>query len=124
MIPSTAPKPASVYSPPISPPESRREHQRVDIALPVTVEHAGRTLAGTSRNLSVGGMFVDVAEKVPLGASVGIRFSLPDVHRPIAVTATVRWIAGETGLGVQFDGLRAGEVWDLQRLIAPARTAL
>jgi predicted ATP-grasp superfamily ATP-dependent carboligase len=94
--------------------------ERFDIVLPVTVEHEGRALAGTSRNVSLGGMLLDVGEKLPLGAAVVLRFSVPRLADPIATAARVRWVDGVSGLGVQFDGLRAREVWALQQLFITA----
>jgi len=94
--------------------------ERFEIQIPVTVEHEGRALSGTTRNLSLGGMFMDVVERPPLGAAVVLRFTVPRLTDPIITAARVRWVDGETGLGVQFDGLRAREVWALQQLFTTA----
>ncbi len=65
-------------------------------------------------NISLGGAFVDLDERLSIGTRVQVEFSIPGRPEPITVGAAVRWVA-PTGSGVQFDGLRAGEVWSLNQ---------
>jgi Tfp pilus assembly protein PilZ len=109
---------AEVQEPVMNAADSRRHHEQHAIVLPATVEHAGRILEGTSRNLSLGGMFLNVDGPVPLGARIQLSFSIPTQSRPIVAAARVRWTDGKTGIGVQFDGLRPRDVFALQQLLA------
>jgi hypothetical protein len=63
-------------------------------------------------NLSLGGALIAYSERVPLGSYLDISFRVPTLEQPITTRAQVRWSSDEA-LGVQFDGLRAREVWSL-----------
>ena len=65
-----------------------------------------------TRNLSLGGALIACDEKLPSGVRVQIRFRIPTQKEPIEVGGQVRWVDSQ-GFGVQFDGLRARDVWAL-----------
>jgi c-di-GMP-binding flagellar brake protein YcgR len=101
--------------------EQNRLHARLDLRVPVRIELDGRALHGHSRNLSLGGMLVDLAEPVALGSRLRLVFDLPDGQGEIDALAEVRWTDPDLGIGVQFLGLRPQAVYRLQRLmVAPA----
>lgn len=91
--------------------EQRRTQTRYTVSLPVklTVEGAARDC--TMVNISLGGALVAGA-KHPMGQRVQVSFKVPTMPEPIDVGGTVRW-ADNHGIGVQFDGLRARDVWAL-----------
>lgn len=93
-----------------------RAQRRFDIRIPVELSFQGRTLSTFTRNISLGGMFLQAEEQIPFGALVQLTFSLPEMANKVVVDAHVRWVQGDGGLGVQFSGLRAREVWALQKL--------
>jgi len=66
----------------------------------------------TVLNLSLGGALIGSKMRHAMGQRVHISFKVPTLAEPIAVGATVRWI-DSTGIGLQFDGLRARDVWAL-----------
>jgi hypothetical protein len=91
--------------------KNTRTAQRFDVDLEVeykTGESWSRTRA---RNASLGGLFLDDAA-LPSGSKVLMRLRLPTLKDPIEVGGLVRWQDG-AGVGVQFDGLRAKDVWAL-----------
>lgn len=63
-------------------------------------------------NLSLGGALVEAGVKLPMGARVQIAFRIPTGEEPIDIGSTVRW-SDAKALGLQFDGLRARDVWAL-----------
>ena len=63
------------------------------------------------KNLSLGGAYSCPAS-LGMGERVHVTFRLPTLEDPVATGATVRWATDE-GVGVQFDGLRARDVWAL-----------
>ena len=71
-------------------------------------------LACTIVNLSLGGALVESGKKIPMGARVHIVFTIPTIEEAIDIGATVRW-ADNAGTGIQFDGLRARDVWGLNK---------
>jgi uncharacterized protein (TIGR02266 family) len=78
-----------------------------------------RTVA-TTRNISLGGVFVETTAPLPLQTRLQIRFRIPTQPEPIEVSGEVRWVEpGEgdqlPGMGIRFQGLRAREVWALNR---------
>lgn len=94
----------------------KRVYERHAAELPVTIVHEGQSFVGTTANLSLGGVFVNLAEgTLPFGASVVLGLRLPAVKEGFEIQATVRWSQG-TGVGIQFGALRAIEVWALNQL--------
>lgn len=96
----------------------RRAQQRFDIEIPVQVTYQDRTLDLQTRNISLGGMYLATDEELPFGALVQLSFQLPELTAAVTVDAHVRWVQAGDGIGVQFAGLRAREVWALQKLFA------
>lgn len=97
---------------------NQRSHQRHAITLPIEVEYQGRRVAGMTHNVSLGGMFIVCPEVAPFGEQVQLRFEIEQLGRPVVTEAVVRWVDPAAGIGVQFAGLRALEVWALQKLLA------
>lgn len=65
-------------------------------------------------NISLGGASVSAGGKMPMGQRVTVSFSIPTLETPIDVGATVRW-SDDKATGLQFDGLRARDVWALNK---------
>ena len=96
----------------------RRAQQRYNIEIPVQVTYQDRSFETHTVNISLGGMFLAVADPLPFGALVELQFHLPELATSVTVDAHVRWVQGQDGVGVQFAGLRAREVWALQKLFS------
>jgi len=93
-------------------PDNRRTQTRHDISIPATLTINGTSNDCTMLNLSLGGALVAATSRYAMGVRVQIEFTVPSVKHAIAIAATVRW-SNADGLGVQFDGLRARDVWAL-----------
>lgn len=99
----------------------RRTDPRYARRLDVELVADGKTVVAQCLNLSLGGMFVETTEAVPLQTSIQIRFRVPTQPEVIDVTGEVRWTerpnqpGGPSGLGIRFHGLRARDVWALNR---------
>lgn len=63
-------------------------------------------------NLSLGGALLVASKKYAMGERCNVVFKVPTQEEPIEVGATVRW-SDEAAVGIQFDGLRARDVWAL-----------
>src|SRR5271154_4357196 len=90
-------------------PEQRRG-QRVAIEGPVEVtspDHV-HNVPGVSKDISLGGMFIETASPPAFGATVKVGFTLPGRRTALLVTGTVRW-RSKSGMGVQFGLLGARE---------------
>ena len=68
----------------------------------------------TVMNLSLGGALVSTETRYSMGQRVSITFTIPTMPEAIEVGATVRW-SDSKATGLQFDGLRARDVWALNK---------
>jgi Tfp pilus assembly protein PilZ len=91
---------------------NRRIQTRHVVAVPITLTVDGTPHSCTMLNLSLGGAQVLANTKFSMGQRVQVSFQVPTMAEPIEVGGTVRWSNAE-GVGVQFDGLRARDVWAL-----------
>ena len=91
--------------------DNRRTSTRYDVWIEAKMTVNGTPADVTMTNLSLGGALI-AGTKQPMGARVTINFRVPTLENAIDVGATVRWTDAK-GVGLQFDGLRAQEVWAL-----------
>lgn len=94
--------------------DNRRTSTRHDVSLAAKLTLDGNQRDATVMNLSLGGALVNAGAKLAMGARVQISFVVPTLETPIEVTATVRWSDAKS-TGLQFDGLRARDVWALNK---------
>ena len=62
--------------------------------------HSG-WVTGEARNVGAGGAFIAARVVQPIGAELALELTLPTSDRRLALTAVVRWAAGD-GMGVEF----------------------
>ena len=93
-------------------PDNRRMQTRHDVSIPATLIIDGTPNDCTMLNLSLGGAQVSTATRYAMGQRVRIAFLVPSPSHAIEVDGTVRWSNADE-VGVQFDGLRARDVWAL-----------
>ena len=96
---------------------TQRKHTRCDWDSEIGVEWSGEIHAARARNISLGGLYVDMAAPPPLGQRVLIHVELPGIPDVCLLPSIVRWSRPGDGFGVQFESLRAVEVWALNRLL-------
>lgn len=94
-------------------PENRKS-VRHDVKISVTITIDGTPFETVMQNLSVGGALISYKKRVELANRVQVTFRIPTNENEISIGSTVRWCADGV-LGVQFDGLRAREVWSLNK---------
>lgn len=94
--------------------DNRRSATRHDCSIAVSLELDGKTIETVMGNLSLGGAYIALGYRLPMGTQVRLTFRIPTHDEPIKTGGAVRW-ATESGVGVQFDGLRAREVWSLNK---------
>lgn len=93
---------------------NHRTSQRYNVAIEVEIETARGVSRAVTRDASLTGAFIETQERLAAGEQVRLRLHLllPAHPGPIEVAAIVRW-CDDAGVGVQFDGLRAKDVWAL-----------
>ena len=92
-----------------------RNHPRHVFPMPIQIDAGGRTLAAECVNVGLGGALLRCPEAIAFGACITLRFRLPTLEQDSVVEAVVRWF-DDQGVGVQFQSLRARDVWALNQL--------
>lgn len=92
--------------------ENKRTQQRYDRRLEIEISLGDRRVVAHTKNISLGGVLVESDDRPAFGTRVQLRFRVPTQKEVIEVGGAVRW-ADASGFGVQFDGLRARDVWAL-----------
>jgi hypothetical protein len=98
----------------------KREHVRAPINIPVTftVQGSDRPIAGTGRDISIGGIHVQTEEAASFGATVVVRVSLRTAQGTFAdfnLPGVVRWVRGND-MGIQFAMLGVRETHAITEL--------
>jgi hypothetical protein len=100
----------------VPPSPEKREHLRFDKVFPVRVESVlFGELPGIARNVSAGGIFIEIRDPLPLGARVRISFLNPEETAEIVAVGEVKnhyfvnYVQGGatrsvSGMAVRFDG--------------------
>ena len=99
--------------------EPGRSARRYDRRVPIDFAHEGSSFSAHTRNISLGGVFIETDHTLPFGAKISLRFKVPTQTEMIEVEGQVRWLEMDEGrlrgLGVRFEGLRARDVWALNK---------
>ena len=99
----------------------RRIDPRYERQLEVEVQFEGKKQTSRTQNISLGGLYLESASPLPIGITVQLRFQLPTQPEPVEVAGDVRWVVkkdgpgDQSGVGIRFQGLRARDVWALNR---------
>ena len=97
----------------------RRIDPRYDRQLEIEVLFEGKKQTSQTRNISLGGLYLESAAPLPIGTTVQLRFQLPTQPEPVEVAGDVRWVVkkdgAHNGIGIRFQGLRARDVWALNQ---------
>ncbi len=97
--------------------QEKRRHRRVPLVVAVSctsTEREGFSCEVTSRDISLGGMYL-VSSSVPeFGSKLQVSFTLPGAAAPLHLPAIARWFSRD-GFGVQFELLGAKETHAITR---------
>jgi len=95
----------------------KRATKRLPIRVLVEYESAEDFLIDYTANMSVGGMFIQTDDPLPMGTRFRLRFRVPGHDKIIETFGEVRWCvppaeAGpmHPGMGIQFDDLKASDL--------------
>ncbi len=87
-----------------------RQHPRVSLAVDVDVTSGSNFYAGRTRDLSLGGLFVETDVGLPIGAQIDVKLKLP--KGMFLVPCEVVWQLSDKGrtlgVGVRFVQLSSG----------------
>ncbi len=82
---------------------NRRKAPRVPLATQIHIQDS--MALAYSRDLSVGGIFIDTKENCKIGTHVDLRFHLNDDGPVVIASGDVRYVVPKMGMGVQFTEL-------------------
>jgi hypothetical protein len=94
--------------------DNRRTSTRHAVSIPAKLTIDGVARDCTVMNLSLGGALITPGTRFAMGQRLQISFTVVTMPEPIEVGSTVRWSDDNT-TGLQFDGLRARDVWALNK---------
>jgi CheY-like chemotaxis protein len=81
----------------------RRRYFRHPVETAVRISLAeGQDLNATATNLSEGGMAIRLRGKLPKGAVIGLRFTLPTTNTSLELKGTAAWADGSGSAGIRF----------------------
>ena len=104
--------------------QERRVQHRADLVLSLRLVVEGRTVVGTSADISFGGLRAILPENLPFGTEVKVIVQLPALPYESVIDAEVRWSQAEGGggfsVGLQFLRVRPRETWALNQIIRGA----
>lgn len=97
--------------------QEKRQHPRAMVNLDLSCESKDRApVAGVAKDISVGGMFIEAEERLPIGSNITVVTKLPGMPEASRLPAVVRWSKPD-GFGVQFGLLGARETHAITRLL-------
>jgi len=95
----------------------KRQYARLEFETEIELVVDGRTQPGRSVNISQGGLFALTDPAPAFGEKVDLLIRLPGVREVSRIPCIVRWSKAGEGIGLQFEQLRAIEVWSLNKLV-------
>ncbi len=95
----------------------RRRFRRVKLEAEVHCEALERNEVMVTRDVSIGGMFLNTKYPLPLDSEVSLTFRLSPKHPPIACGARVMFAHVGMGMGIQFVNLSAESLQLIEKFI-------
>lgn len=93
----------------------RRAFERYRCDLPLTLVVGDQEFPAQAADLSLGGLFALGGTDVEYGTELTVRFRVPALKEDTELTAIARWVKPGEGIGLQFQKLRAIQVWALNQ---------
>lgn len=80
---------------------SMRENPRRPCLINADCRIQGNSFRSYILDISIGGVFIETSERVPVGETILLNFTLPAFSRPVALPGKIAW-SGPQGFGVKF----------------------
>jgi uncharacterized protein (TIGR02266 family) len=103
----------------------RRQHPRIDINWPVSIETPEGTIDAEVKNISLGGAFIRCKKPLPIGQFFSLTMTAPN-NEPVIATAEVVWSNANVpdekvinrGMGVRFIKMSERHLQIVRQLIS------
>jgi uncharacterized protein (TIGR02266 family) len=83
---------------------SMRENPRKSCLINANYRVQGNSFRSYILDISIGGVFIETSERVPVGETITLNFTLPSLSQPFTMSGKIAW-SGPQGFGVKFEGL-------------------
>ena len=93
----------------------RRLVRRAPLATQVLCEEC-MSLA-FSRDISLGGMFIETPDPLPVGSTLTVRFNLDQMDKVVTATAQVAYLVEKMGMGILFAEITAQDLDAIQEYV-------
>ena len=87
---------------------SMRETPRRPCLINASYQIRGSQYRSYILDISIGGVFVETGDRMKVGDTVILNFTLPDTTQPFSLSGKIAW-SGPQGFGVKFDSLGSPE---------------
>ena len=81
---------------------SMRKNLRKPCLINANYRIQGRNFKNYILDISIGGVFIETDQKLPVGKQMTLKFSLPTLSQPFTVTGKIAW-SSPRGFGLKFD---------------------
>jgi Tfp pilus assembly protein PilZ len=83
---------------------SMRENPRKSCLINADYRIKGSSFRSYILDISIGGVFIETHERIPVGEKIVLNFTLPNLAQPFSMTGKIAW-SGPQGFGVKFESL-------------------
>jgi Tfp pilus assembly protein PilZ len=81
---------------------SMRENPRRPCLINADCRIKGNSFRSYILDISIGGVFIETGERIPVGETILLNFTLPTFSHPVALPGRIAW-SGPQGFGVKFE---------------------
>jgi CheY-like chemotaxis protein len=96
----------------------RRRFRRINVSCRVSIESGGTQLAGSTLDISMGGMFVQCSSALPVGTVAQLKVHFPS-GPPLTFATRVLRVSGGDCMGLQFENITPALSKGLQEFLLP-----
>lgn len=100
--------------------EEKRQHPRAPLA--TQVEYPEGTMIGFSKDISIGGMFIELTKSIPVGTRLQVLFHLEDGGDAVKTEAEVMYAVLKLGVGVRFKKVEPPDLKRIKAYVASAHS--
>lgn len=97
--------------------ENRQHFLRAPLRVELVCQFGSQTVRGMSRNISVGGILIDIGRPLEPGTSLKLRFQLPGQPANLNIEAVVARVDEKQRIGARFSKLSEREQQAIRQLV-------
>jgi uncharacterized protein (TIGR02266 family) len=81
-----------------------RENPRKSCLINANYRVQGNSFRSYILDISIGGVFIETSERLPVGEDITLNFTLPSSSQPFSMAGKIAW-SGPQGFGVKFESV-------------------